>query len=94
MIYPNNFEQKIGFNEIRSLLHERCLSTLGREQVDCMEFSSDTTQINCWLTEVREFRRIQDGLEPFPLDNVFDVREAWLAFALKARTWKRTNSST
>ena len=74
MIYPNNFEQKIGFNEIRSLLHERCLSTLGREQVDCMEFSSDTTQINCWLTEVREFRRIQDGLEPFPLDNVFDVR--------------------
>ena len=39
-----------------------------------MEFSSDKTQINRWLTEVREFRRIQDGLEPFPLDNVFDVR--------------------
>lgn len=74
MIYPNNFEQKIGFNDIRSLLHERCLSTLGREQVDSMEFSIDTLQINRWLTEVREFRNIQEGLEPFPLDNVFDVR--------------------
>ena len=39
-----------------------------------MEFSIDTLQINRWLTEVREFRNIQEGLEPFPLDNVFDVR--------------------
>ena len=74
MIYPNNFEQKIGFNEIRTLLHEHCLSTLGREQVDSMEFSTDTAQVNRWLAEVREFRRIQEGAEPFPLDNVFDVR--------------------
>ncbi len=74
MIYPNNFEQKIGFNEIRTLLHEHCLSTLGREQVDSMEFSTDTAQVNRWLAEVREFRRIQEGAEAFPLDNVFDVR--------------------
>ena len=76
MIYPNNFEQKIGFNEIRTLLRERCLSTLGKEQVDLMEFSTDTEQVNRWLAEVREFRLIQEGTEPFPLDNVFDVRES------------------
>lgn len=76
MIYPNNFEQKIGFNEIRSLLHQRCLSTLGKEEVDRMEFSIDTNQINQWMEELREFRRIQEGVEDFPLDNVFDVRQS------------------
>ena len=34
MIYPKNFEQKIGFDEIRHLLREQCLSTLGKEKVD------------------------------------------------------------
>ena len=36
MIYPNNYENKIGFSEIRTLLKERCLSSLGREMVDEM----------------------------------------------------------
>ena len=39
MIYPKNFEQKIGFTEIRALLRERCLSTLGKEKVDEMAFT-------------------------------------------------------
>ena len=41
MIYPKNFEQKIGFTEIRALLRERCLSTLGKEKVDEMAFTTD-----------------------------------------------------
>ena len=32
MIYPDNFENKIGFNEIRKMLRERCLSPLGRNR--------------------------------------------------------------
>lgn len=76
MIYPKNFEQKIGFTEIRTLLRERCLSPLGKERVDEMSFSTDTGQINTWMEEVREFRRIQEGQDDFPLDNFFDVRES------------------
>ena len=34
MIFPENFEQKIGFDEIRTLLKGRCMSTLGTEWVD------------------------------------------------------------
>ena len=41
MIYPKTFESKIGFDEIRSLLRERCLSPLGKEKVDEMEAGSD-----------------------------------------------------
>ena len=76
MIYPKNFEQKIGFTEVRSLLRARCLSPLGKEQVDAMAFSTDATQVNTWMEEIREFRRIQEGQDDFPLDNFFDVRES------------------
>ena len=76
MIYPKNFEQKIGFTEVRSLLRARCLSTLGKERIDEMNFSTDATQVNIWMEEIREFRRIQEGKDEFPLDNFFDVRES------------------
>ena len=76
MIYPKNFEQKIGFTEVRSLLRARCLSPLGKERIDEMSFSTDATQVNTWLEEIREFRRIQEGQDDFPLDNFFDVRES------------------
>ena len=39
MIYPQNFEQKIGFDQIRQLLKDKCLSTLGEEKVSDMGFS-------------------------------------------------------
>ncbi len=76
MIYPKNFEQKIGFTEVRSLLRARCLSPLGKERIDAMSFSTDATLVNTWMEEIREFRRIQEGQDDFPLDNFFDVRES------------------
>lgn len=76
MIYPKNFEQKIGFSEVRALLRARCLSSLGKERVDAMMFSTDVNEVNRWMEEIREFRRIQEGQDDFPLDNFFDVRES------------------
>ena len=73
MIYPDNFEQKIGFNEIRNLLRERCLSTLGKEQVEKMHFSSDADEVNEWLLQTRESRRL---MEEVPLQYFYDVRES------------------
>ena len=76
MIYPNNFEQKIGFDEIRELLKARCLSTLGKEKVDEMAFSNDAGVVNEWLSQVREFRRLQEEKDDFPMQYFFDVRES------------------
>ena len=76
MIYPKNFEAKIGFDEIRTLLKAQCLSTLGKEKVDEIAFSDDASAINEWLEQVREFRRIQQEAESFPLNYFFDVRES------------------
>ena len=76
MIYPNNFEQKIGFDEIRSLLRERCLSTLGKEKVDEIAFSTELDVVNEWLAQIREFRRLQEEADDFPMQYFFDVRES------------------
>ena len=76
MIYPDNFEQKIGFNEIRTMLRERCLSTLGKEQVEKMEFSDHAETVNEWLMQVREFRQLISEVEDFPLQYFYDVRES------------------
>ena len=76
MIYPNNFEQKIGFDEIRELLKARCLSTLGKEKVDEIAFSTDASVVNEWLSQVREFRRLQEEKDDFPMQYFFDVRES------------------
>ncbi len=74
MIYPQNFEQKIGFDQIRQLLKIKCLSTLGEERVDQMDFSDDYNEINRRLEQVTEFVRITQEEDDFPNQYFFDVR--------------------
>ncbi len=76
MIYPNNFEHKISFDEIRTLLKGHCLSSLGKEKVDEISFLTDYTEVCEQLELVREFRRLQTEADDFPMQYFFDVREA------------------
>ena len=76
MIYPKNFESKIGFDEIRKLLKEQCISTLGKERVDDITFSANADTINEWLEQVREFRRLLQATEKPEMSYFFDVRES------------------
>ena len=74
MIYPQNFEQKIGFDSIRQLLKEKCLSTLGQERVIDMAFSESYDEIDRRLEEITEFIRIIQEEDEFPDQYFFDVR--------------------
>ena len=76
MIYPQNFEQKIGFDEIRTLLTGHCLSTLGIERVVQMKFLTDLHLLRELQEQTREFLRIQEGEEDFPEQDFYDVRPA------------------
>ena len=76
MIYPNDFEHKVGFDEIRTLLKGHCLSTLGKEKVDELSFSANVSEVTEWLDQVREFRRLRQESDDFPMQYFFDVREA------------------
>ncbi len=61
---------------MRHLLKEQCLSPLGKEKVDELTFSADADEVNEWLEQVREFRRLQAETDGLPLNYFFDVREA------------------
>ena len=74
MIYPQNFEQKIGFDQIRQLLKDKCLSTLGEEKVNEMNFSDHFEEVDELLNQVAEFVRIIQEEDNFPDQFFFDVR--------------------
>ncbi|GAB6012069.1 endonuclease MutS2 [Viscerimonas tarda] len=74
MIYPENFEVKIGFDKIRRLLGEKCLSSLGEEYVGNMSFSTDYRAISEQLSQTDEFVRILQGEDDFPVSFYFDIR--------------------
>ncbi len=84
MIYPKNFEQKIGFDQIRQLLSGYCVSSLGKELVEQMSFSAKAVQVNSLLRQVKEFRRLQECDEQeFPLVHFYDIRPAVKRLRLK-----------
>ena len=58
------------------MLKGLCLSTLGQEKVDEMVFATDAAVVNEWLEQVREFRRLKQESDDFPMQYFFDVREA------------------
>ena len=76
MIYPNNYEHKIGFDEIRTLLKGHCQSTLGRDMVDEMQFSANADEVNEWLQQANDFRRLKETTDDFPMQYFFDMRES------------------
>ena len=74
MIYPENFEQKIEFNRVRQLITDRCLSPLGKEKVEEMQFSVSYDEIKAHLSQTEEFVRIIEEEDSFPADHFYDMR--------------------
>ncbi len=77
MLYPQNFEQKIGFDQIRIMLINRCISTLGKYFANKMGFSSNYQAINVLLDQTEEFRQIILSGENFPASNYYDPFEVF-----------------
>lgn len=76
MIYPDNFEQRIGIDSVRQYIIEKCLCPLGEEKVTSMTFSTDYDTIVKWLEQTGEFAQIIRNKESFPLDHFLDVRDS------------------
>ena len=73
MIYPSNFEQKIEFDQIRQLLKNKCLSSLGEESVDSLTFSSDFETIFKQIQQTNEFVSILREESSFPDQYFYDI---------------------
>ncbi len=76
MIYPANFETKIGFAKVRSLLRDACMSPLGQEKVDDMQAMDNANEIREKMARVSEFRLLLEEHDDFPLSYFFDVRQS------------------
>ncbi|MDR0845529.1 MAG: endonuclease MutS2, partial [Tannerella sp.] len=76
MIYPENFEHKIGFDKIRQHISDKCLSTLGKERVEDLTFSAVKTVVAGQLEQIDEFVRILQGDREFPVSYFMDVRQS------------------
>jgi DNA mismatch repair protein MutS2 len=86
MIYPENFEQKIGFDQIRQLLKKGCSGSLGEEKVDEMTFLTHFEDIEEQLSRSEEFFRLLHSEDQFPDCFFLDVRPALRRLRIEG-TW-------
>ncbi len=76
MLYPKNFEEKIGFDQIRQLIKDECNGTIGKVFVDKIRFSSQADVIKKLTGQAEEFRKLLVEGEEFPNQYFFDLNEA------------------
>lgn len=74
MIYPDNFENKIGFVTVRNSISELCYSQAARERCEEMTFLTDFAAIETLLLEVDEFVNIIRAGVDVPFHNFRDIR--------------------
>lgn len=82
MIYPKNFEAKIGFDTVRNEVERRCISSLGVLWCHEMHFSSDRAEVVSWLEQTNEFLSILQSKREFPLSYYFDLRDTLKAIGM------------
>ncbi len=83
MIYPQDFEIKLGFDQVRQKLRNYCLSPLGLRHVNEMTFSSDYQLIKKKLRQNLEFKQILEKAEAFPSSHYFDPEELWPTISIE-----------
>ena len=77
MLYPHNIEQKIDFQVIRDGLKGCCMSGLGKERVDAMQWLTHYPTVRDLLARVREMMAVlTDPALAFPHGDIYDLREA------------------
>jgi DNA mismatch repair protein MutS2 len=84
-IYPDSFEEKTGFSRIREMLLNKCLSIMGSEWVESMNFLTDFDAVSLQLHETAEFCRILREHDDFPDNHFYDLRSALKKIKIEGR---------
>ncbi|MGM9814613.1 MAG: endonuclease MutS2 [Candidatus Aphodosoma sp.] len=75
MLYPVNFEHKIGFDSVRSLIDEKCAGSWGVEEAEKISFSNDFDTIVASLTLINEMMSLITDSNALPVPVVIDLRQ-------------------
>ncbi|NLF42144.1 MAG: endonuclease MutS2, partial [Bacteroidales bacterium] len=86
MIFPDNFEEKTGFSQIRNMIAQECLCSLGRKSVEKIKFQTDYKVIKHLLEQTEEFRQILLTENQFPSSNYIDASQTLLKISIEG-TW-------
>jgi len=74
MLYPENCQERLGFNDIKQLVHQHCLSTMGQALVQKMQVMTKHDQIHKFLRQTYEFKSILVNQEPLQISTFFDIK--------------------
>lgn len=83
MIYPENFEYKIGFDRIRRLLADKCLSPMGEEQAESIRFIDDFDSLNHTLSLTQEFQQLLQSEDFFPSDHYYKISDCLIKIRIE-----------
>jgi DNA mismatch repair protein MutS2 len=83
LIYPSNFELKIGFDRIREMVRSLCLGTAGVQKADEMSFMTTLDPLSEALDQVTELQTVLSEISHFPLDYYFDLRPVFLRLRIE-----------
>ena len=70
MNFPENIEQVLGVDEVKDILRSYCRSNGGRQFVDRMSFSSRIKQIQLWLNQTDQFKKMIDSGKTLPVTDI------------------------
>lgn len=85
-IYPDSFEQKVGFDKVRDIVSSKCLCTLGSEKVSSAGFQTNFNLVSKQISLVDEMKSICLMENSFPAENYYDLTPS-LSKIAKEGTW-------
>lgn len=77
MIYPSTIEEKIGFDIVRGIIADGCISPQGRALAMEMRWTSDWREVSDELSRVHEMTGVLSGEHPVQFTGIVDA-SPWL----------------
>lgn len=74
MIYPDSTVEKLGFNEIRSRIRERCLSVAARDLAERIGPRQRFEEIDLYLRQTDEFKEVLGSDTALSIDHVYPLK--------------------
>ena len=74
MIFPENAADKLGYNDIKKLIQEKCLSESGRELVGRIQPQVKIEQVDRFLRQTKEFKDLLEHDAPLPVDHLYPIK--------------------
>ncbi|HWA34489.1 MAG TPA: Smr/MutS family protein [Cyclobacteriaceae bacterium] len=80
MIYPADFEARLGFDQIRQRITQYCVGSLGKRNVSAISFQTDPAIIRKFLFQNLEVRQLLDQGNDLPV-YAYDDPDRWFEIA-------------